>query len=162
MVVASLFIIHHVVCGECVYVSETGPGPLPAHYSLAVLSMCVRKWAVCSGLTDCFSVVGTLITAPTLSEASASLPPSFSLPATRPSRLKACPALVWHGARRERKIGKRIKRQNIKLEGEHKFGNRDGSNIWACSSCQLQQALGGKADLWSGSDFSHLWTEIGL
>lgn len=38
---------------------------------------CVREWAVCSGLTDCFSVVGTLITAPTLSQASASLPPSF-------------------------------------------------------------------------------------
>lgn len=38
---------------------------------------CVREWAVCSGLTDCFSVVGTLITAPTLSQASASLPPSL-------------------------------------------------------------------------------------
>lgn len=32
---------------------------------------------MCSGLADCFSIVGTLITAPTLSQASASLPPSL-------------------------------------------------------------------------------------
>lgn len=66
---------------------------------------CVREWAVCSGLTDCFSVVGTLITAPTLSQASASLPPSFFCfppPAMRCSRLQAGPALVRHGARRGR------------------------------------------------------------
>lgn len=66
---------------------------------------CVREWAVCSGLTDCFSVVGTLITAPTLSQASASLPPSFFFfppPAMRCSRLQAGPALVRHGARRGR------------------------------------------------------------
>lgn len=112
MVVVSLFIIHHVVWGECVCVSETGPGLLPAHYSLAVCA-CAREWAVCSGLTDCFSVVGTLITAPVLSQASASLPPSFP-PAMRCSRLQACPALVQHGAREEKKIGKLIKRQDIK------------------------------------------------
>lgn len=66
---------------------------------------CVREWAVCSGLTDCFSVVGTLITAPTLSQASASLPPSFFFfppPAMRCSRLQAGPALVRHGAGRGR------------------------------------------------------------
>lgn len=60
---------------------------------------------MCSGLTDCFSVVGTLITAPTLSQASASLPPSFFFfppPAMRCSRLQAGPALVRHGARRGR------------------------------------------------------------
>lgn len=60
---------------------------------------------MCSGLTDCFSVVGTLITAPTLSQASASLPPSFFFfppPAMRCSRLQAGPALVRHGAGRGR------------------------------------------------------------
>lgn len=40
MVLVSLVIIHHVVCAGCVCVSETGPGPLPAHYSLAVSCVC--------------------------------------------------------------------------------------------------------------------------
>lgn len=46
MVVVSLFIIHHVVCGDCVCVSETGPRLLPAHYSLAVLHVCARVGCV--------------------------------------------------------------------------------------------------------------------
>lgn len=93
MVVVSLFIIHHVVCGECVCVSETGPRLLPAHYSLAVLHVCVREWAVYTALTDCLPVIGTLITAPTLSQASASLPLSFSPPAMHCSGLLASAAL---------------------------------------------------------------------
>lgn len=60
MMVVSLFIIHHVVCRVCVCVhvcvSETGPGPLPAHYSLAVLCVCARA----SGL----SVQALLIVSP--------------------------------------------------------------------------------------------------
>lgn len=40
MVLVSFVIIHHVVCAGCVCVSETGPGPLPAHYSLAVSCVC--------------------------------------------------------------------------------------------------------------------------
>lgn len=47
------------------------------HYSLAALCMCACKWSVCSGLTDCLPVAGTLITAPTLSQASASPSPPF-------------------------------------------------------------------------------------
>lgn len=47
MVVVLLSIIHHVVCGESECVSNAGPGPLPAHYSLAVRRVCACVWVGC-------------------------------------------------------------------------------------------------------------------
>lgn len=86
---------------------------------------CVREWAVCSGLTDCFSVVGTLITAPTLSQASASLPPSFfffssSRYALQPAPSGPCAGPSWSegGGGRDWKAHKETR--------QHKFGNVEG------------------------------------
>lgn len=57
------------------------PRPLPAHYSLAVLRMCVHVSHLCAHALPMFfsSAIETRITAPTLSQASASLPPLILL-----------------------------------------------------------------------------------
>lgn len=65
----------------------------PITPSLFYMCVCVREWAVYTALTDCLPDVGTLITAPTLSQASASLPLSFSPPAMHCSGLLASAAL---------------------------------------------------------------------
>lgn len=109
---------------------------------------------LCSGLTDCFSVVGTLITAPTLSQASASLPPSFPLPAMRCSLLQACPALLRHGAGREGKDWKSHKDTRHQVRGRAPIWEYGRRNKQVCWSCQIQRAPGGKADLRSGSELA--------
>lgn len=121
---------------------------------------CVCEWAVCSGLTDCFSVVGTLITAPTLSQASASLPPSFSPPVLRCSQLQACPALVRQGAGRERKDWKTRKETRHQVAQILEHGRQEEQ------TSQLELAV--SAGSWRESRplirlrVSHLRTEIGM
>lgn len=102
MVVGPFFTNHHVVLGETVgSVSDAAPPrPLPAHYSLAVLRMRACESSVCSCRADFFSsssAIETRITAPTLSQASASLPSLYPAPAARFCQLQAHPALAWYG-----------------------------------------------------------------
>lgn len=96
VVVGPFFINHHVALGETVCsLSDAAPRPLPAHYSLAVLRMCACESFVCSCPADFFSsAIETRITAPTLSQASASLPSLYPAPAVRFCQLQAHPALA--------------------------------------------------------------------
>lgn len=108
---------------------------------------CVREWAVCSGLTDCFSVVGTLITAPTLSQASASLPPSFS---SSCHALQSAPSVPRTGPtwrERERKDWKTRKETRYQIRGKANILE----HLEQTSQLELP-APGGKADLRSGSE----------
>lgn len=131
--------LQYTVCGSV----KLAPGPRQP-ITLLLFRACMRECAVCSGLTDCFSIIGTLIIAPTLSQTSAFLPPAFFLHAVRCSRLWAGPAMVWHGSRREKTIGQQKKTRHLVRRRRQIWAGR---NMRACPGCQFQWALGGEADL---------------
>lgn len=151
MVVVSLFIIHHVVCGECVCVSETGPRLLPAHYSLAVLHVCVCARVGCVHGPYWLSARRRDPHYRPHTVTSICFPPSFFF--------SACHALQWAPSIRcsvltpsEKEIGKHIKSlYQTKRENSH-GGNMESRNIWVCPSWKCQQVLGRETDLLSDSE----------
>lgn len=111
----------------------------------SLFCVCVREWAVCSGLTDCFPVIGTLITAPTLSQASASLPPSSPPPAMRRGRLQTRTALFEHELKRAENRGWKTQEDMRKMKTrvwEHGGERRTNQN--QKRSCQFQPLSAGE------------------
>lgn len=150
MVVGSFFINHNLVLGETVCSLSVAAPQLFASPLLPCCFAYVCVWVIRVFMPWRFfsSTIETLITAPTLSQASASLSSLYPAPAVLFCQLQVRPALAWYGMwggggmpgkhkeiRQELRVGRNLEKW------------REG----ASSSYQLLYAPWRKVDLWSES-----------